>query len=288
MVALRANSEVDEIVEPILKYIIVAFNLLTFCFSILSIIGGSWLIYVFDQSISDDKNFSSVYDLTFDIAVYLLIIGVIGILITSLAIAATYRENVFVLRLYMIILTLIVVMNLVTGVTFLIFSGKITQTITEKLQGRYITDYFEDDLVRSVYDTLQSGYKCCGIKDYNDWNSNPYFNCTSTTSSSSLKCLVPASCCIGYTSKTNQFCSGNVLADKNLIQNIHYSGCSNEIIDAASFGISVVSGCCIGLSVIMAINVALVQWLIILVNKEKALYNAKYRSDDYKKLENEY
>lgn len=37
--------------------------------------------------------------------------------------------------------------------------------------------------------------KCCGIKDYRDWNKNIYFNCTKENPSG-LRCGVPYSCCI--------------------------------------------------------------------------------------------
>lgn len=285
MVKFRADKEIEEIVEPILKYFIVAFNLLSFLIGIISICGGAWLLYQYDKAIGSDSNFASVYDLSFDLGVYLLIVGIICVIITSFAIAATYRENIFVLRLYMIILTFVIIFNLVIGVTFLIFSGKITTTITEKLQTNYITDYFEDDLLKSVYDSLQGSYECCGITDYQDWNTNPYFNCSSTASSSTLKCLVPASCCYDYTSATNTFCSGRVLTDTSL-DTINKNGCADIIIDKASYGISVVSGCCIGLSVFFVVNVGLVQWLILLTQKEKALYNSKHNpeSGDYKEL----
>lgn len=92
-------------------------------------------------------------------------------------------------------LIFVTVFSLVTGVTFLIFSGKITTTITDKIEGDYITNYFEDDTFRLVYDTLQRNYQCCGISNYKDWDSNPYFNCSSATSTSAVKCLVPSSCC---------------------------------------------------------------------------------------------
>lgn len=267
----------DEFVEPVLKYFIVAFNLITFIISVLSICGGAWLLAEFDSVISSDKNFSSVYDLTFDLAVYLIIVGIVGVIITSLAIAATYQENLFVLKLYNIVLVFLTIMGLVTGVTFLIFSGKITSTITEKLQSKYITLYYEDQFYKNVFDSLQGKYSCCGITDYKDWNGNPYHNCTSS-SQSSLKCFVPSSCCIGYTTTTNAFCSGNVLADAGKETNINPSGCSNVIIETAAYAISVTAGCSIGFTVFFIINLGLVQWLILLVQKEKALFNTGYKT----------
>lgn len=85
------------------------------------------------------------------------------------------------------------------------------------------------------------------------------------------------------------FCSENVLSDETKLSNINTSGCSGVIIDKASYGIGVLSGCCIGLSVLLAINVMLVYSLVMLITRERALYNAKYRSNsEYQKLEEAY
>ena len=56
----------------------------------------------------------------------------------------------------MVVLLLIMVINLVMGVIFLIYSGKITTAISNKLRGNYITQYFDDDSIKTIFDTLQS------------------------------------------------------------------------------------------------------------------------------------
>lgn len=228
----------------------------------------------FNSAIAKDSNFEGVYNLTFDLAIELIVVGIIGVIITSFAIAATYRENIFVLKIYAIMLIFVTVFSLVTGVTFLIFSGKITTTITDKIESTYITNYYEDETFRLVYDTLQRNYQCCGINNYKDWDSNPYFNCSSATSTSAVKCLVPSSCCRDSTETTNYFCSGNVLADEEKLTNIYENGCSDIIINYASYGISVTAGCSIAFCIFLIINIGLVNWLIMLIQKEKALYNA--------------
>lgn len=276
MVKFRADKEVDEIVEPILKYCIIAYNLLTFLICFGFIIGGSWLLYEFNKIIGSDTNFAGVYNLTFDLSVFALIVGIVGVIMTSAAIAATYRENIFVLKLYMIILGLIVIMCMITGVTFLIFEGKITQTITSKLGSKYITQYSEDEVIKTVYDTIQKEYSCCGIQDYKDWNFNPYYNCT-VTSKSAYKCMVPFSCCIDQTDDTNLFCSNLVLQNKEFLTNIHQKGCSSVIVEKSAYGITVMASVIIGCAILIAINIVLVQWLVMLIQREKALYNAKYQ-----------
>ena len=96
---LKENTEINAFVTPILKYAVVSFNLMTFVVSVLMICGGAWGISEFNDAVSKDTNFASVYNLTFDLAVELLILGILGIFITSFAIAATYRENIFILKI---------------------------------------------------------------------------------------------------------------------------------------------------------------------------------------------
>lgn len=46
-------------------------------------------------------------------------------------------------------------LNLTVGVIFLIYSGKITSTVTNQLQTTYITNYYESDEIKSLLDLLQ-------------------------------------------------------------------------------------------------------------------------------------
>ncbi len=68
----------DQIVEPILKYILVSFNLLTFILGVGFIIGGSWLLYQSDVAITNSANFQSVFDLATDLGAFCVTIGIIG------------------------------------------------------------------------------------------------------------------------------------------------------------------------------------------------------------------
>jgi len=85
------------------------------------------------------------------------------------------------------------------------------------------------------------------------------------------------------------FCSGNVLSNTDMLSNINSNGCSSVIIEKSSYGIAVLASCAIGTSVLLAINAILVMLLVSTITKEKALYNAKYRSTGgYEELDNAY
>ncbi len=59
------------------------------------IIGGSYLLYTRDTAV----NFESVYNIATDLGGYLITIGILTVIFSTIAIAATIRENVFALRL---------------------------------------------------------------------------------------------------------------------------------------------------------------------------------------------
>lgn len=268
MVQCRADG--DKVVEPILKYVLMMFNFFSFAVGILFIIGGAYLLYYRDTAAD---NFQDVYNIATDLGGYLCAVGVITVFLSLVAIAATIRENCFVLRLYMTILILIMVINLVIGVVMLIYSGKITTAISNKLRGNYITQYQNDDSIKVVFDTLQSQYQCCGILDYKDWNFNSYYNCNTTASA--LACQVPATCCIGYLSQQktiNMQCSGNV---GDSTSTIYTSGCAKAIFQIAEYAVKLIASILIGVTIVLLINIILVQYLTILIRKEMALYNAK-------------
>lgn len=63
-------------------------------------------------------------------------------------------------------LILIFIFNLVIGVVFLIYSGKITSTVINRLQAFYLLNYYDDNEIKSLFDLLQGQYSCCGIQGY--------------------------------------------------------------------------------------------------------------------------
>ena len=59
------------------------------------------------------------------------------------------------------------------------------------------------------------------------------------------------------------------------ISNINTKGCSGTIVELAEFGIKVLCGVTIGITFVLIVNIVLVQYLIILIRKEMAMYNSK-------------
>ncbi|NXG62131.1 TSN10 protein, partial [Hemiprocne comata] len=53
--------------------------------------------------------------------------------------------------------------------------------------------YQEEPDLRFLVDEVQRSLRCCGLSSYHDWETNPYFNCSSPGAQA---CGVPASCCL--------------------------------------------------------------------------------------------
>ncbi|NXF30457.1 TSN10 protein, partial [Nyctibius bracteatus] len=53
--------------------------------------------------------------------------------------------------------------------------------------------YHEEPDLRFLVDEVQRSLQCCGLSSYRDWETNPYFNCSSPGVQA---CGVPASCCL--------------------------------------------------------------------------------------------
>ncbi|XP_033923684.1 tetraspanin-10 [Melopsittacus undulatus] len=71
--------------------------------------------------------------------------------------------------------------------------------------------YPDEPDLRLLVDELQQGLRCCGLGSYRDWESNPYFNCSSAGAQA---CSVPASCCLQpwhNSSVVNALCAAGVL-----------------------------------------------------------------------------
>lgn len=72
---------------------------------------------------------------------------------------------------------------------------QIKDQATEGLRA-FIIHYREDPDQQNLIDWIQEDWlQCCGIEGPKDWDSNNYFNCSSSAIGSREACGVPFSCC---------------------------------------------------------------------------------------------
>ncbi|XP_022526818.2 tetraspanin 36 [Astyanax mexicanus] len=138
------------------------------------------------------------------VAVVLFIIGLIGC-------CATLRESKVGLSFFMVILLLVFAAEVAAFVFGFIYRGKIKGDL-EKSMSDVFQKYDGKNAETAAVDYLQSQLQCCGVNNYTDWSSRPWFTSHNST--------VPVSCC-----KANSTCTGQF--DKPELLNVQ--GCEAKL-----------------------------------------------------------
>ncbi|XP_017570273.2 tetraspanin 36 [Pygocentrus nattereri] len=165
---------------------------------------GAALSYVGAYVISSYKNFDNFVGdkyvlipaaIIIGVAVLMFIIGIVGC-------CATLWESKVCLSFFMLIILLIFaaeVTAFVFGVTYRSkIKGDLEKSMTEVFQ-----KYDGKNAETRAVDFLQSQLQCCGVKNYTDWTSIPWFSSHNRT--------VPHSCCKANTTCTGQFDQSELL-----------------------------------------------------------------------------
>ncbi|XP_053164548.1 tetraspanin-14 isoform X2 [Hemicordylus capensis] len=130
----------------------------------------------------------------FDPVVLVLFVGGVMFILGFAGCVGALRENICLLKFFCGTIVLIFVMELAGAVLAFLFQDWVRDKV-ETFFKNNIESYREDIDLQNVIDSLQKMNQCCGAQNPDDWDSNLYFNC-STTSKSREKCGVPFSCCI--------------------------------------------------------------------------------------------
>uniref|UniRef100_A0A8C5NTC9 Tetraspanin-33 n=1 Tax=Junco hyemalis TaxID=40217 RepID=A0A8C5NTC9_JUNHY len=144
--------------------------------------------------------------LAVDPAILLIVVGVLTFLITFCGCVGSLRENICLLQVFSVCLTIIFLLQLAAGALGFVFSDKAREKVSELINGAIV--HYRDDLdLQNLIDFGQKEFSCCGGVSYKDWSQNMYFNCTATNPSRE-RCSVPFSCCLH---EADQVCAGVAL-----------------------------------------------------------------------------
>ncbi|CAI9729441.1 tetraspanin-33-like isoform X1 [Octopus vulgaris] len=122
---------------------------------------------------------------------FVLGMGAFVVFISLLGCLGALRESVWTLHFFCICVMMIFLLEIVTFVFALTLMSNIQGNITHSIS-KGIKQYGLNQKKDAVLDDLQQKYSCCGTKTYEDWNFNPFFNCSAH---GHLTCKVPDSCC---------------------------------------------------------------------------------------------
>ncbi|WAQ98385.1 TSN33-like protein [Mya arenaria] len=180
----------DTLVNPIVKYILLVGTFIHWICGAGMVALGIWAFTEKNRLFYQPNE--NVYDIIFDMSIILMAFGGIMFIITICGFIGALRENTCLLRIFYYSLAVIFLLEIAGGVLVFVFKGKAVDLLSDVLKDVYVKEYHDDE--EAIMDYFQETFLCCGIDDYNDWNMNPYFNCTAKNPSP-LRCAVPYSCC---------------------------------------------------------------------------------------------
>lgn len=179
----RDRSEVSLAI----KYLIFAFNILIWVIGALLIAAGSWALT------QKDTDISMLEEMLISPVILLLIAGCVTFIIGFFGCIGALRENTCLLIIYMILVGLIFLCLVAGAVIIFAFQDWLKTRIVESPLQETIVKYRDDADLQNFVDWVQAEWlHCCGLENYDDWEKNLYFNCSSPGVE---KCGVPYSCC---------------------------------------------------------------------------------------------
>ena len=176
-------------VSCMIKYLVFGFNIVFW------LLGGA-ICAIGLWAWSEKEMFQKIGQLTsipLDPALIFIIVGAVIFIIGFTGCVGALRENTFLLLIFSVFVGVVFFIQLGFAVFLFMQRQWVKEQITEQLK-IMIVQYREDPDLQNLIDWVQRDWlQCCGIEDYNDWDANVYFNCSSP---SREKCGVPFSCCI--------------------------------------------------------------------------------------------
>ncbi|KAH7978101.1 hypothetical protein HPB49_004477 [Dermacentor silvarum] len=193
--------------ELLLKGILFLMNFVYWFFGGTTALMGVYLLMV------KERILHRYVDLTFDPAVFFIVVGCLVFVIAGLGCVGALRENTRFLCLYGFCLSGIVIAAFFVAVLTVLWPtlSPSNSSRLENVLRRAIIIYRDDPDMENLINTLQSSLRCCGItsRGYLDWQHNAYFNC-SQWNPSRERCGVPYSCCRGRGRFPNVMCGYGV------------------------------------------------------------------------------
>ncbi|XP_067676541.1 tetraspanin-33-like [Haliotis asinina] len=126
-----------------------------------------------------------------DPAYMLIVVGSVMFFISIFGCIGALRENICLLRTYILTIVVVFVVQVVAGILAFVLMDKVEKAMMDYMQ-HAITHYGDNNDIRDAIDFLQKQFYCCGAASYSDWEVNAYYNCSSAALS---HCGVPRSCC---------------------------------------------------------------------------------------------
>jgi len=213
-------------------------------------------------------------DIVMDPAFALIIVGGIMFILGFTGCIGALRENVCLLKFFSAILAIIFFIQLALGVFVFVFQDKVEGFVSKKIESTII-NYRDNVDLQSFIDGVQQNFQCCGGKDYNNWQKNLYFNCSSPGAEA---CGVPFSCCREDTLNTQ--CGYNIRkpsyteTDRNAI--IYTRGCIEAVKEFFKENMIIIGGIAVGLALMQIMGICFANSLTADIKMQMARWERDY------------
>ena len=193
-----------------------------------------------------------------------LVLGGLAVSAVSLAgCLGALCENAFLLHCFSGGILAFLVLEAVAGALVAALWGQLQDGLEHVLR-EAITHYQDDPDLCFLIDQVQLGLQCCGAASYQDWQRNPYFNCSSARVQA---CRLPASCCIDPWedgASVNDQCGFGALGlgEDGAQRRVHLEGCSPQLRQWLHSNIGAIGSCFIAVVTVQGAEVLLATQLV--------------------------
>ncbi|KAK7140132.1 hypothetical protein R3I94_012666 [Phoxinus phoxinus] len=208
------------------SYIFLKFSLIVYA-TIFWLIGG-FILAIGIYAEVERQRYKTLQGVFLAPAIILIVLGVVMFIVSFIGVLASLRDNLSLLKVFLYMLALCLILELVGGIVALIFRTQTVDLLNKNIR-KGMVNYYDDLDFKNIMDYVQNTFKCCGGKEFTDWEVNMYHNCSAP---GPLACAVPYSCCINKPSEViNTMCGYNT-AGKTRLENvdvIHIRGCIDAV-----------------------------------------------------------
>ncbi|XP_073919858.1 tetraspanin-7 isoform X2 [Castor canadensis] len=146
---------------------------------------------------------------------------------------ATCRGSPWMLKLYAMFLSLVFLAELVAGISGFVFRHEIKDTFLRTYTDAMQNYNGNDERSRAV-DHVQRSLSCCGVQNYTNWSTSPYF----------LEHGIPPSCCMNETDCNAQDLHNLTVAATKVNQ----KGCYDLVTSFMETNMGIIAGVAFGIA----------------------------------------
>ncbi|XP_059163963.1 tetraspanin-33-like [Physella acuta] len=215
------------------------------------------------------------------LAVPTALLIVVGLVITINALCGmvgTIMEKPFLLKLFLVTTVLCFLVQIAIGIIAFIYREQLPYAVSSEFMFA-IKGYKKDPEIDVALDWLQTRYKCCGFRSYEDYQrENDEYRCTSDKAQ---PCGVPKSCCIQRPGVTlPEDCGFRITGNATISELIHREGCTDALIHWLMEHLDLVGAIALGFAIPQIFGILLSYYFLRKVKE----YRVWYRVDNFSYL----